>query len=549
MIDKVWIWRVENAMAILGKKLWISEDKLNKTMNEIKNIEKKPWKSVKLSEQKIVKSDLKDNNVKNYKKEEVNTKHFKEKDNLTWIDKEISDLENEIKVIDEKVRNVTDQLKWRNWYKKPNLEEEKKKLAKESIKLQQEKIKLEKELNELKKQKKENLNNFKWNKDEKLNKENDVNSNEKINKNKEAKNDIQDLVKNFDKLPKSKRTENIIKEYPELKPVEWIEIDWQKFLFSEKINDWHYEYVIWYVEKDGKYVPRLFYKSRSDWWWRWTPWVYNEFNHMWRFSKWEMFKYENKDYSYVVTTKSSDELNNLLDKLTKNQSEIWVYMDIIKGKYFGVYKDWEKPKDWYSTWVENFMYETKSYDDKWVLSEFKKVKPWHLDEIEQLKKAQNLKEVTDFFKSFDDKFPEGFIPIFSKWPIKSFEMEHTIAGKTKVDVFEWELNWQKIEWYMAQAENNPAQVWIWNIRLKDAKINTFWVDDTFINSWVLNLKPFEYPEQLPKSMKIKAEEKFNKYYDITPFLSHLKPIREYIDYLKKQWRYVSNHTNYTKKAA
>jgi len=392
----------------------------------------------------------------------------------------------------------------------------------------------------------------------------------KIDKSKE-------LLRNFDNLPKSPHAQELLEKYPELKPVDTLEIDWKTFYFSKVQVKWDYEEVVWFIEVTKKDInwnnikkleSKYFYKSNSDGWWRASPGerTYGGYS--------KATEHENgiKWASYTVTTKVSIEIWKKLNSIKKVKSEKNIsthFLDIRTQKEYENYLKYEKEfleikqklikkakkaktqeeADEIISEIENEqdrLIEKYDIPDRFWINTESFVKETHLfddseiDEMKGLRKKWNpwnfIKEfkwedITSIKKYFRDlKYPDKFIPNFGRWPIRTYYDNHTIAWKTKVDIFEWELNWQKVEWHMAQNLSNPDQVWISNIRLKWTKVNSNWIDETFINSWILNNKPFEYKSQLPSSLQ-KWKLIKEKYIDLTPVLAELKPIREYKRYL------------------
>jgi len=335
----------------------------------------------------------------------------------------------------------------------------------------------------------------------------------KLDKKGEVSN-FNEIIKNFDNLSKSEHTQKILSKHPNLKPIDGIEIDWQKILFSPIIKWWERDEVVWFAEVDWKLEARLFYKSNSDGWWRATPGQRIDG----AYSKWKEWV---KNYSYVTTTKLD---NRLEDKLNNIKQNIQIKEDNLLESFRIIDEDWIiHPIN-----SKKFKKEVKAFNDKWKLNVFiEKWKPWYWDKQFEWYEVNQIK---NYIKSLDNKYPDWFIPDFSKWPIKTYESHHTIAWPINVDIFEWTLNWKKVEWHMARSVNNPNQIWISNIRPKDSKITSFWTDSEFINSWILTSKPFEYTDQLPKSFNWRQEIK-KYYYDITDVLWELKPIREYKKYL------------------
>lgn len=317
------------------------------------------------------------------------------------------------------------------------------------------------------------------------------------------------VLSDFDRFEKSDLVNNILTKSPELKPINEIEVNWKNFAFSKVINNWWRLEAIWYVEKNWTLEARLFYKSNSDWWWRSSPWMRND----WAYSKGEMIK----NHSYTTTTKVDPKIDNFLNS---QKQEPW---DEI-SKFF-----WEVSKEYEVTYPVN----GKAFKNEvsWVnLDHFNEnnLQPWYLKNV-------NAKNNNEFIKLLTSlNYEKWFLPNFKKIS-RSYEFDHTIAWKTRIDVFQAKLNWRDIEWHFAQADSNPNQIWISNIRYKDTKISSFWTDKDFINSWVLTSKPFEYWSQIPNFLKWDNNHIVGtKYYDITEALWELKPIKEYKLFLEKE---------------
>jgi len=377
------------------------------------------------------------------------------------------------------------------------------------------------------------------------------------------------LIKDFDKIPKSQHAEDLLSEYPRLKPIDTLEIDWNTFYFSNIIS-WKggRDSVVWFIDIGWKIESRLFYKSVSDGWWRASSWE----RIRWWYSKWEDIKkieinWTNVGYSYTTTTKVNDGIWKKLEKLNvikskditpgdimhaflnlhtdkeiKNYNKYLHELEIEENKILQTLKEWsdefedaiydiqtrllkkynlEGKEFWIN--MDAMKWKTHIFNDWWELDIFRET--WKPGELKHDFEGNSINNIRSHFH--DLKYENGFIPNFNSWPIRTDIVDHAKVWKTKIDIFEWEIKWVKVEWHMAQSIDDPNKIWISNIRLVDSKINSFWIDGTFINSWILTNKPYEYSRSLPTWIANKKET----YTDITPILAELKPIREYKAYL------------------
>ncbi|MFO1462393.1 MAG: protein phosphatase 2C domain-containing protein [bacterium] len=130
------------------------------------------------------------------------------------------------------------------------------------------------------------------------------------------------------------------------------------------------------------------------------------------------------------------------------------------------------------------------------------------------------------------RYPDGFIPDFSKGPSKVYQETHTLLGPITCREFSGGFLVEKgtgrkrpVVWTM--AEDGQGRTWVKSIRYTDSKVNSYGVYDEVIDSGIITSKPLEYAKQ---SYKLPEEYRpdFNgEYVDITPALNMLKPIRQY----------------------
>ncbi|MCC6273541.1 MAG: FHA domain-containing protein [Deltaproteobacteria bacterium] len=130
------------------------------------------------------------------------------------------------------------------------------------------------------------------------------------------------------------------------------------------------------------------------------------------------------------------------------------------------------------------------------------------------------------------RYPDGFIPDFSKEPGKVYRETHTLLGPITCREYSGGFLVEKgtgrkrpVVWTM--AEDAKGRTWVKAIRYTDSKVNSYGVYEEVIDSGIITSKPLEYRSQ---SYKLPSEYRpdFNDdYVDITPALYMLKPIRQY----------------------
>ncbi|MBF0315976.1 MAG: protein kinase family protein [Oligoflexia bacterium] len=170
--------------------------------------------------------------------------------------------------------------------------------------------------------------------------------------------------------------------------------------------------------------------------------------------------------------------------------------------------------------------------------------------------------VVKAFENVSCRSNNRFIPDFKNWGGQSYEMDHKMLGKGKVYIFEGELNGQKVEWHMAVTDRKNAlgekPMWIQNIKIKDAPPTLAGVDSTNINAGFLLTKPMEYGSQIEgippenlgllqavgrKTPKETLAIESGSYYDITPLIAKMCPIKEFKKFLEAQVQWKAGPVN------
>jgi hypothetical protein len=80
---------------------------------------------------------------------------------------------------------------------------------------------------------------------------------------------------------------------------------------------------------------------------------------------------------------------------------------------------------------------------------------------------------------------------------ETYWYNHQFLWRVQTDVFKCNWNWRPLKIYFSRAEDNKSLVWIDNITDYEWKINSFWIQEKWINASPLIAKPVDYIKQTP----------------------------------------------------
>lgn len=126
------------------------------------------------------------------------------------------------------------------------------------------------------------------------------------------------------------------------------------------------------------------------------------------------------------------------------------------------------------------------------------------------------------------ELPIGFEPNFSSQNLtRTYAMDHTLLGPTKVKVFEAQYGGRVIEWHVANDDRTDT-VWLDRVIYKEGHTNEFGVRSEMILAGALNAKPVDYDIQLI------GMEPGHDYVDIgVPGYSSVKPTLDRYPWVKR----------------
>lgn len=201
-------------------------------------------------------------------------------------------------------------------------------------------------------------------------------------------------------------------------------------------------------------------------------------------------------------------------ELKESQQKYKVYRGDIIYDYFAIL-------DLNKDGVYSYESETRMYNDAGLLRDFKRFAPGSYNSIDVTGKD---------FESF--RYPNGFIPDFTKGPIKIQNNKHTLLGNTVLETYLGELSGRSVAWVFAR--DRQGRIWIDRIYFPGADINTYGVYEEVINSGALTNKPLEYRSQVGRVDAGFYRDFDSTYVDITPLISRLLPVKLYRDYLQNR---------------
>ena len=300
--------------------------------------------------------------------------------------------------------------------------------------------------------------------------------------------EMQDKVNHLNKL-----TFNMSKASPLAKvfiqefgrPKNIIEVsDWAVIHVTDVLEvEWGYKFVVWYALHKGSLEPRLFYRSKSEWFRRACPWA--------RLNGWYSKAEFLQNFSYETTTKVVPEVWAKFDGFSSEK----ISTDVISFSKKSAWNDFLKEQMTLSVKISTKMfneygnsavdfYQWRSWQD--VINDYNKLVPKWLD-------YENM--------------------VIVKW--KEYSYKHDFLWDVNVTVCRTKFNGENIDIHFSSATINlPNEIWIENIVYSDAKINSFGVYDRQINAWPLVAKPLDYDVQAPKQFhKLQRQNGWIEYFD------------------------------------
>lgn len=300
------------------------------------------------------------------------------------------------------------------------------------------------------------------------------------------------------------------------KPTHELDIDWYSFLFTDIIFDkrdnWR-KYVIWYVNVDWKYTPRLFWFSNSWWNWHCSAALRDKDN---GFLKWEDFW-----LSYEKWTAIDIRLSQYFQ--TFNTTEIgWGNIRALLS-CSGYTEAWPYGPKRVKLFWESFSQIIKLADQKNQINFFDLVHstPYILKPILTIEEL--IKIIWNI--NVDPRLDLSFNDWFTKWP----EQLHKYLWKVEIIIWKTIFWNQPVELYFARTQDNPDLIWIEDIQFTNSPINSFWIKKEAINWWLLTNKPLQYIHHVPSCLAeyYKWEAIDDMYCDIRPFIQENPIIRAF----------------------
>lgn len=146
--------------------------------------------------------------------------------------------------------------------------------------------------------------------------------------------------------------------------------------------------------------------------------------------------------------------------------------------------------------------------------------------------TEQPEDIYNYFANL--RYPKDFVPDFSQRPLRTYKFMHPMLGSINVEVYSASLEKKEIEWHMAY--DSSGRVWVDRINFKNGQINSYGVYSEVIDTGLLTNKPIDHKKHarcikniksLPKKDRIKQFRHDDEYFDLTPLLDFLMPIKEF----------------------
>ena len=319
---------------------------------------------------------------------------------------------------------------------------------------------------------------------------------------------------------------SIAEKFP---PVIQVNLKGRKFYLTniiEEENESRKKLVLYTEDEEKDLIPRFFYKSLSDGFWRVSPFISGSGHYS-----------KGNGIHYTQETKPHPKLIQEIEKISKENNSTKTTIDIDK---------WFKGPlsiSYYWSILANYNYKeeinVKEYTSREVLSFLSIVQSYQpgscFDSSSKINSIEALDKLIDNINLGLEKVP-GFVPDFTKQPFESFTIEHSLLGETKIEVFQGKLDSEVVHWHMARIDDH---IWIDRISLPNEDISSYGTYKTLLNSGFLTNKPLEYLVQLTSIIPIKRNNisvldpykgiPIGTYAYITKILALLNPIKKYRD--------------------
>lgn len=334
--------------------------------------------------------------------------------------------------------------------------------------------------------------------------------------------EISDKVESTDPFPRGKEasaTSELMKMY-EFFPRQKVDVEGREFLISDVVKSKR-SYAVMYttIETNGKQivVPRFLYKSQSDGGWRVGYGVEYPGGEL-RFIK----EANTNEYHYTQETKLDPRIVSALEKSN-------IIEDPDKKLETNLLKIFNS-RNAHLAEIDSRQ-EINYYHNDRVDAALKPVRFLSAGLLNK-KRAEKIEStyhmsVGDYLQRMDYVFDDlpGFIPDFTQPPIKSEKREHTLLGSITIEYFNGQIGAEPVTWSMAYDQE--GRVWVENIRLENSRVSSYGTARTVFDAGVITSKPIEYKDQCDGLTNSERTPFKGNYYDITPVLDNLLPIRQF----------------------
>ncbi len=273
-----------------------------------------------------------------------------------------------------------------------------------------------------------------------------------------------------------------------LDPIVGIGVGEREFMFSGLLDtsDGRTHALCYADDGDGRIVPHMYYKSKSDGGWRMSPYLYEDGV----YSKGDIplrdQQGQHVEYGqYTQATKPDESIAALLEEMERLKVEASAPRDV---------------KNSFRSLLVKSAYERSGIDE--VYSADLSVECIGGHGLYAYMSGKGFKYQPEVSRGMIEamRLPDGFTPDFTAQPRRSYQTEHTILGKTRVEVYLVPYKGKDIEWHVATDESTGT-VWLERLAVKGGGVTKYGTRRDLILAGALNAKPVDYRSQTPQMVE------------------------------------------------
>ena len=266
-----------------------------------------------------------------------------------------------------------------------------------------------------------------------------------------------------------------------LEPIVGVGIGEKEFMFSGLVESGTRLHSICYAKNDkGEIVPHMYYKSNSDGGWRMAPYLYEDGVYSKGGVQLQNQAGELVEYGqYSQATKPDESISALLEEMERMHIEANAP---------------NHTKATFRSLLRQSSYERSGVMDHYASSLHIECVPGY--GLDAYVSGKGFTHSPDISRGMIEamRLPEGLTPDFQGAPYCTYQTEHTMLGKTRVEVYLAEYQGKEVEWHVA-SDDQTGTVWLDRLAVKGGGVTSYGTRQDLMLAGALNAKPVDYRSQ------------------------------------------------------